>query len=153
MASTRPQDSGSLPPSSRLEEILDDNLRIQELPDSDEEYEDMGTVTKEEQANIAYIESVKIPIVDKLKTSSTEVQDEAFEAVLPFLEGNPNDFPLNILGIPQLQKHLHVKFLKKALGDYPAPYVMMDPSRPWLVYWSLQGLSALGHDISEFRER
>lgn len=153
MAGSRPASSQDPSPSSRLEEILDDKLRVAELPDSDDDYEDVGTVTKEEQANMAYLESVRIPIVDKFKTDSSEVQDETLEAVLPFLEGNPNDFPLNIFGIPHLQKEKHVKFLKKALGDYPAPFAMMDASRPWLVYWSLQGLSALGYDISEFRER
>lgn len=102
---------------------------------------------------MAYLESVKIPIVDSFRTDSSEVQDETLEVVLPFLEGNPNDFPLNDFGIPHLQAEKHVRFLKKALGDYPAPFALMDASRPWLVYWSLQGLSALGYDISEFRER
>lgn len=153
MASSRPEPPQDLPPSSRLEEILDENLRIQELTNSDDEYEDIAPLTKEEEANMSYLESVKIPIVDELKTDSSEVQDEAFEAVMPFLEGNPNNFPLNIFGLPQLQRQKHVTYLKKALGDYPAPFALMDASRPWLVYWSLQGLSALGYDFSELRER
>ncbi|KAF2449236.1 terpenoid cyclases/Protein prenyltransferase [Karstenula rhodostoma CBS 690.94] len=150
MASSRPGPPEASAPSSRLEEILDDKLRIQELPESDHEYEDLSP---QEEAHMAYLESVKIPIVDDFKTESTEIQDETLEVVLPFLEGNPNDFPLNEHGIPHLQKEKHVKFLKKALGDYPAPFAMMDASRPWIVYWSLQGLSALGYDISEYRER
>ncbi|KAK7179660.1 hypothetical protein DPSP01_011591 [Paraphaeosphaeria sporulosa] len=150
MASSRPEPSDALPPSVRLEEVLDDRLRIQELPDSDHEYEDLSP---QEEAHMAYLESVRIPIVDSFKTDSSEVQDETLEAVLPFLEGNPNDFSLNEHGIPHLQKEKHIKFLKKALGDYPAPFAMMDASRPWLVYWSLQGLSSLGYDISEYRER
>ena len=152
MTSPLPNPAQELSPSSRLEEILND-LRVEEIPDSDDDYEDLGTLTKEEQANMAYLEGVKIPIVDKLKTASSEVQDETLEVVLPFLEGNPNGFPLNAFGIPHLQAEKHIKFLKKALGDYPPPFAMMDASRPWLVYWSLQGLSALGYDISEFRER
>ncbi|KAJ4295313.1 CAAX farnesyltransferase (FTase) subunit beta [Kalmusia sp. IMI 367209] len=132
-----------------LDEMPD---RVEELSDSDQDYEDMAPLTKEEQAHIAYLESVKIPIVDGLETDTSHVQDETLRIVLPYLEGNPNDFPLNIFGIPHLQKPKHVAFLKKALGDYPAPFAMMDASRPWLVYWSLQGLSALNYDISEFRE-
>jgi protein farnesyltransferase subunit beta len=150
MATSRPETPEAPAPSSRLEQYLNDKLRIQELPDSDHEYEDLS---QHEEAHMAYLESVRIPIEDSFKTDSSEVQDETLEAVLPFLEGNPNDFPLNEFGIPHLQKEKHVKFLKKALGDYPAPYAMMDASRPWLVYWSLQGLSALGYDISEYRER
>lgn len=150
MASSQPQSSQNPSPSARLEEILDEKIRIQELPDSDHEYED---ITPAEEAHMAYLESVKIPIVDSFRTDSSEVQDETLEVVLPFLEGNPNDFPLNDFGIPHLQAEKHVRFLKKALGDYPAPFALMDASRPWLVYWSLQGLSALGYDISEFRER
>ncbi|KAF2690270.1 terpenoid cyclases/Protein prenyltransferase [Lentithecium fluviatile CBS 122367] len=151
MAIPRPQSSQS--PSSRLEGILADTDRIEELSDSDGDYEDMGTATEEEQANIAYLESVRIPIQDQLQTDSSKVQNETLQAVLPFLEGNPNDFPLNIFGIPQLQRMKHIAFLKQTLGDYPSAFAMMDASRPWLVYWSLQGMSVLGHDISEYRER
>lgn len=151
MAAPQPQSSQT--PSSRLEEILTDTERIEELSDSENEYEDMGTATQEEQANIAYLESVRIPIQDALQTDSSEVQDETLQFVLPYLEGNPNDFPLNIFGIPQLQRQKHVNFLKHALGDYPHQFAMMDASRPWLVYWSLQGLTALGYDVSEYRER
>ena len=151
MASSQPEFSPS--PSSRLEEILADPPRIEELSDSSGEYEDMGAATEEEQANIAYLESVRSPIKDQLQTDSSEVEAETLEVVLPFLEGNPNDFPLNVFGIPQLQKKKHVAFLKQSLGDYPSGFAMMDASRPWLVYWSLQGLSALGHDISEYQER
>lgn len=147
--------ASSQDPTSRLEELLADSARIEELSDSEHEndYEDMGTATLEEQANIAYLESVRIPIRDRLETESSEVQDETLDVVLPYLEGNPNDYPLNIFGIPQLQREKHVAFLKQALGDYPSAFAMLDASRPWLVYWSLQGLSALGHDISEYRER
>jgi protein farnesyltransferase subunit beta len=148
-----PQSQVSPSPSSRLEEILAGTDRIEELSDSSGQYEDMGTATKEEQANITYLESVRIPIKDQLQTDSSEVEAETLEAVFPFLEGNPNDFPLNVFGIPQLQRKKHVAFLKQSLGDYPSGFAMMDASRPWLVYWSLQGMSALGYDISEYRER
>lgn len=154
MASSRLQDDEPTPPTARLQEILlDSTPRIEELPNSDDEYEDMATLSKEELAHHAYLESVKIPIIDSLKTDSSALQDETLEVVMPFLEGNPNGFPLNIFGIPHLQKEKHINFLKKALGDYPAPYAMMDASRPWIIYWSLQGLTALGYDISEFRPR
>ena len=50
------QDSPSQEPSSRLEELLANSARIEELSDfeTENEYEDMGTATQEEQANIGY---------------------------------------------------------------------------------------------------
>jgi protein farnesyltransferase subunit beta len=151
MSSSQPEPSPA--PSAQLEELLTTNTRIEELSDSSGEYEDMGAATEEEQANIAYLDSVRIPIKDQLQTDTSEVEAETLEAVLPFLEGNPNDFPLNIFGIPQLQREKHVAYLKKQMGDMPSAYAVMDASRPWLVYWSLQGISALGHDVSEYRDR
>jgi protein farnesyltransferase subunit beta len=148
---TNPESSAT--PSARLEELLITEPRIEELSDSSADYEDMGIATEQEQANIAYLERVRVPIRDKLETDSSEVEAETLGVVLPFLEGNPNDFPLNDFGIPQLQRPKHVAFLKQALGSYPSQFAMMDASRPWLVYWSLQGLSALGEDILEYRER
>lgn len=153
MAATQDPAASTQTPTSRLVEILDDSNRVEELSDSENEYEDMGALAKEELANIAYIESITAPIRDSLETETSQVQDETLQTILPFLEGNPNDFPLNVFGLPKLQREKHIAFLKVALGDYPGQFAMMDASRPWLVYWSLQGLTALGHDISEYRER
>ncbi|CAI6323865.1 unnamed protein product [Periconia digitata] len=149
-----PSQQQPLPPSARLEEILNSDDRFEELSDSENDlYEDMGTATLEEQANITYLDKIRIPIQDSLKTETSETQDETLQIVLPFLEGNPNNFPLNIFGIPQLQKEKHVAFLKQSLGDYPGAFAMLDASRPWMVYWSLQGLSSMGYDLSEYRDR
>ena len=140
-------------PSSRLEEILDDSDRIEELSDTDNEYEDMGTATPEEQANIAYLDSVRIPIRDSYKTETLKVQDETHEIVLPYLEGNPNDFTLNAYGIPKLQRERHAIMLKRIIGDYPPQAAAMDASRPWIVYWGLQSMTALGIDIHPYQKR
>jgi hypothetical protein len=150
-----------LPPADlHRRELSDSDLvvptRLRELSDSDDDvlYEDMGTVKYQHEANnIYYVNRISCPIQDKLKTETSRVQDETLKVILPYLEGNPNDFPLNIFGIPELQREEHVWFLKKALGSYPAHFSVIDASRPWMVYWSLQGLTALGHDISEFQER
>lgn len=143
--------------SERLEEIFSGEDRIEELSDSElgseDEYEDMGAATLEEQANIAYLESVRIPIKEDLQTSTSKTQTETLKVVLPFLEGNPNDFPLNSHGIPTLQRKKHVTYLEDALDDYPAGFAMMDASRPWIIYWALQGLTALGEDVSEHQRR
>ena len=55
-----PLRSSTQVPSERLEEIISGEDRIEELSDSEldseNEYEDMGTATAEEQANISYLE-------------------------------------------------------------------------------------------------
>jgi protein farnesyltransferase subunit beta len=146
-------------PSSRLQEIISDSNRIEELSDTDNEYpdneyEDIGIVEDQhEAANMEYINNLISPIRDSLETETSITQDETLAVVLPFLEGNPNDFPLNAFGLPKLQREKHAAFLHQALGDYPAQMAAMDAARPWLVYWSLQGLTALGYDISEFQDR
>lgn len=140
-------------PTPRLQEIISSEDRVEEISDTDDEYEDMGTATLEEQANIAYLESVRIPIRDAYVTDTSEAQDETYKVILPYLEGNPNDFSLNTKGIPKLQRERHVPMLKKMLGDYPSQFAMMDASRPWIMYWCLQGLTALGVDISEYQTR
>ena len=142
-------------PSDRLEEIVPGGDRIEELSDEElgSEYEDMGTATAEEQANIAYLESVRIPIKDSLVTESSRVEDETAAVILPYLEGNPNDFPLNAHGIPKLQRDRHEAMLKKIIGDYPAQAAAMDAARPWIVYWATQSMTALGIDTSSYQKR
>jgi protein farnesyltransferase subunit beta len=140
-------------PSSRLEEILHGSGRIEELSDTDNEYEDMGTATLEEQANIAYLDSVRVPIRDNYRTESLRAEDDTCEIILPYLEGNPNDFTLNAYGIPKLQRERHANMLKKVIGDYPSQAAMMDASRPWIVYWGLQSMTALGLDIHPYQKR
>lgn len=152
-----PLRSSTQVPSEISEEIASGEGRIEELSDSElgseDEYEDMGTATTEEQANIAYLESVRIPIKEDLGTKTSMTQDETLKVILPFLEGNPNEFPLNSHGITQLQRKKHVAYLEDALDDYPSGYAAMDASRPWIIYWAMQGLTALGEDVSEHRRR
>jgi protein farnesyltransferase subunit beta len=146
----RPSGPSSIP---RLEEILDQADRIEELSDTENEYEDMGIATAEEQANIAYLDSVRIPIKESYKTETSRTQDEIHAVILPFLEGNPNNFTLNAYGIPKLQRELHAAMLKKVLGDYPPQFAAMDASRPWIVYWGLQSMTALGLDIHPYQKQ
>jgi protein farnesyltransferase subunit beta len=147
----RPSDQA---PSSRLEEIIPGSERIEELSDEELEsdYEDMGNATMEEQANIAYLESVRIPIRDSLVTDTSKADDETSKVILPFLEGNPNDFPLNAFGIPSLQRRKHDYFLGGQLEDWPGRAAALDAARPWIIYWSLQGLTALGSDITSYHK-
>ncbi|KAF2205536.1 terpenoid cyclases/Protein prenyltransferase [Delitschia confertaspora ATCC 74209] len=148
--------------SSRLEDILAEppSPRIETLDSEEEEYEDVMEDPIPAQSQSPSLESqfsglklFDIPIHDTLETETSIVQEETLDTILPYLEGNPNKFDLNSHGIPHLQRKKHVKFLEIALGEYPAQFAAMDASRPWLLYWSLQGLTALGEDVSAYRER
>ncbi|KAF2744045.1 CaaX farnesyltransferase beta subunit Ram1 [Sporormia fimetaria CBS 119925] len=150
-ASTGP----SQPSFSRLRELTPDSDRIQELSDAgtDSEFEDIATVPQYELDNIAYFDRMRPIIVDDLKTETSEVQDETLNVILPFLEGNPNEFPLNEFGLPHLQRVKHARYLDDALGSYSEHYVALDAARPWVLYWSLQALTALGEGIGAFQTR
>ena len=46
-----------------------------------------------------------------------------------------------------LLRDAHVAYLLRSMELLPAGYASLDASRPWLVYWSLQSLSALGYPL------
>lgn len=47
-------------------------------------------------------------------------------------------------GKSELQKNQHVQFLARALiQGFPTKYMSQDASQPWLIFWTLQGLSVL----------
>ncbi|ORY13101.1 terpenoid cyclases/protein prenyltransferase alpha-alpha toroid [Clohesyomyces aquaticus] len=125
-------------------------VRLEELSDSDFEEEIIGTAMSD---HLEYLHRVAPPLRDLLETDTSKAQDETLEAILPFLEGNPNEFDLNSHHLPKLQRKKHVAFLEKTLGNYPAQMAPMDAARPWFLYWSLQGLTALGEDVSKYQER
>lgn len=93
------------------------------------------------------------PIRDPLVTETIDLQDATLDKVLPLLRGLTSRGPLNAHGVPALQRDDHVAYLFDALEDYPAGFVAMDSSRPWMVYWALAGLSLLGEDVSRFHDR
>jgi protein farnesyltransferase subunit beta len=93
------------------------------------------------------------PIRDLLNTASSQIQDETIQECLPFLSGREEGITYNDHGVPHLDRKRHIAFLHKSLRKLPAPYVAADASRPWMFYWAMAGLSAMGEDISEYRER
>jgi protein farnesyltransferase subunit beta len=97
------------------------------------------------------------PIVDTLETETSHVQKQTINECLPLIKpaGHPeHDFhSTNLFGLPPLEKNKHVEFLHDNLGEFPAPFVGLDASRPWMIYWGLLGLYLLGEDITVFRSR
>lgn len=93
------------------------------------------------------------PIRDLLNTESSQIQDETIQECLPFLSGLEDDLRYNDHGVPSLDRGRHIAFLRKSLMQLPAAYVTADASRPWMMYWAMAGLSAMGVDISEYRDK
>lgn len=100
-----------------------------------------------------------LPLVrDALVTDTSEVQDETAEMCLasifpPGHAATSSDPPLNEFGVPRLDRARHARFLHKSLGPLPGGFVGYDASRPWFLFWCLNGLSLLGEDVSAYRER
>ena len=97
------------------------------------------------------------PLQDDLATPTSEAQEKTLEECLPLLRaaGDPsrNPFDFNEFGMPELRREDHVDFLHDNLSQFPAPFVGLDASRPWLSYWGLMGLYLLGEEVTPMRQR
>lgn len=92
------------------------------------------------------------PIRDPLVTNTSLSQDETVRQCLPFHAGTSRSlFDLNSQGLPRLRKEDHVDFLNDSIQN--AKHIPYDALRPWVVYWSLTGLSVLGEDLEKWRDR
>ncbi|KAJ9151414.1 Protein farnesyltransferase subunit beta [Pleurostoma richardsiae] len=92
------------------------------------------------------------PLVrDDLETTTSVAQDEVVESCLPYLSGDHDEYDCNDHGVPHLDRKRHAKFLRTNLGKLPAPFIAADASRPWFLFWCLNGLSIMGEDISSYR--
>lgn len=96
-------------------------------------------------------------LVDSLETATSKVQDATVSECLPLLKavGNPSRDPVdfNKFGLLSLHREDHVRFLHENLAPFPANFVGLDASRPWMVYWALTALYLLGEDVSSLRSR
>lgn len=98
----------------------------------------------------------KGPIHDGLETDTSLLQRETITEVLPFLMGDVEGEGVNdrnAHGVPHLDRERHVQFLHRQLGHLPAMFTAADPSRPWIFYWCLAGLTLLGEDVVIYRKR
>lgn len=96
-------------------------------------------------------------IKDSLVTATSSAQDENIQETLPLITASagstPNPFEYNEYGVPRLDRLQHIDFLKNGLENFPASFVPLDASRPWMVYWGLMGLYMLGEDVTQYRTR
>ncbi|CAK7272441.1 CAAX farnesyltransferase (FTase) subunit beta [Sporothrix epigloea] len=94
---------------------------------------------------------------DTLVTDTSEMQDETATMCLSAIANldvtSGGAATLNRFGVPHLDRARHARFLHRSLEPLPSTFVGYDPSRPWLLFWCLNGLSLLGEDVSVYRDR
>jgi protein farnesyltransferase subunit beta len=95
----------------------------------------------QQQTPTDYSESMPTLVI----TRSTELLEQTARACQPFL-AQPT---------PLLDKDSHVTFLTRVglMAQFPRPFVALDASRPWMMYWTLCALKILGEDITPHRQR
>lgn len=105
--------------------------------------------------NVPAIFTSPPPIKDSLVTETSISQDETIQECLPFMAGETSRsiFDYNVHGLPSLDREKHIEYLHGCLGALPAGFVGFDAARPWLVYWTLTGLSILGESVDQYRSR
>lgn len=92
------------------------------------------------------------PIKDALVTGTSLSQDQTAKECLPLHAGTSRSlFDLNPRGIPRLDREAHVEFLNEKIQN--AIHIPYDALRPWIVYWTLTGLSVLGENLEKWRDR
>ena len=94
-----------------------------------------------------------LPILrDLLQTKSSIDQDAVADSCMKI-----HLDPLNPLH--HLNREAHIEFLEEGLGidedgEQLSPgFVVLDASRPWILYWCLIGMCCLGADLAPYRER
>ena len=154
-------------PSAQLDELtIDAGSRIEELSsaseDSDAEFEDESdseeTISNRSIPSQAFsVPSVytQLPFLrDGHFSGSSETQAKTAGLVRELMSGGKKEVKeLNSHRIPRLLRKKHIRFMEGHLGQLPAPFQAMDAGRPWMLYWGLSGLAALGQDVTEEKDR
>ena len=92
------------------------------------------------------------PIKDALVTGTSLSQDQTAKQCLPLHAGTSRSlFDLNPRGLPRLDREAHIEFLNETIQN--AILIPYDALRPWIVYWTLTGLSVLGENLEKWRDR
>lgn len=80
---------------------------------------------------------------DGLTTETSITQSETEQTILHTLRTSPPSPPT------VLNRNVHASYIGKSLMSLPAPYVSLDASRPWLMYWSLHSFDILGIGLDQ----
>lgn len=81
-----------------------------------------------------------------LETKTLRDQRETEELCIPLLEqaDNPAKF--------KFFKDKHAKFLRAMIGNLSSAFVSLDASRPWMIFWAVNGLALMGIDTSDLSD-
>lgn len=142
------------PPTAALSESLS-SFRTEVNPEAEEIVDEEFVETQDPEMSIPGVPTTFLhpPIIqDSLETQSSKLEFETIQECLPGLT-SVHPALANSYGLPKLLREDHVDFLEEALKTYPPPFVAMDASRPWILYWSLAGLTLLGEDVFKYRNR
>ena len=85
-------------------------------------------------------------------TEQTEVERRVDTLVNEYCQQATQSVSRSLLPPPSaptlvLRRETHVQYLLRSFELLPAGYSSLDSSRPWLVYWAVQSLSVMGHNI------
>ncbi|RKF82890.1 Protein farnesyltransferase subunit beta [Golovinomyces cichoracearum] len=89
---------------------------------------------------------------EHLSTDTAQKQNDTILECLPFLRGIQNGLKYNEHGVLGLDRQRHIAFLTQSLKKLPSQFVTADASRPWIFYWSLNGLAMMGQDVSRYEK-
>lgn len=143
-------------------DMVEDSDELQEMASDDSaDYIYSGNNglagTEEDKPSVPNLFTSLPLIKDVLETETSVQQDYTVQECLPFLAGlrgcGRSLFDYNEHGLPRLDRDKHVKYLHDSFDKLPAGYVAYDASRPWLLYWALTGLSILGENVEQYRQR
>lgn len=85
------------------------------------------TATLDEQSETETLISEVLKFIDTTDTSDS-----------------PGSASIEPTELGPLRKGDHVKYLCSTMNYLPAPYVSLDASRPWLLFWTMHSLDLLG---------
>lgn len=119
---------------------------------------DPNTGTRDDIDNNPTMRTRRLPpwiaspaIEEGFETESSVLQQETADECLPLLQALTSSF--NDVGLPPIVREKHIRFLRRSLGRLPGAFASLDASKPWMLYWALNGLALLGEDMGKFKHR
>lgn len=88
--------------------------------------------------------------MDEYMEKNRTIQDQAkLESEINIIKGIFKNQPSQQTHHLTLHKELHIQYLKKHIHKLPEGFLVLDASRPWIIYWILNSLSLLNISIDE----